>query len=64
MLLVIRHFNPALAVVAGGIIGVCSVALGVATGSSFFVVSGAISVVLAAVRTNHKVQDARREAGS
>lgn len=62
MLLVIRHFNPALAVFAGGIVGMCSVALGVATGNSFFVVSGAVSVVLAAVRTNHKVQGTRREA--
>ena len=54
MVLVIRHFDPALAVVAGLIIGF--VALGVATGNSFFVVSGAMSVVLAVVRTNHKVQ--------
>jgi hypothetical protein len=61
MLLVIRHFNPALVVVAGGIIGMCSVALGVATSNSFFMVSGAMSVVLAVVRTNHKSQNGRRE---
>jgi hypothetical protein len=59
VLLVIRHFNPALAVVAGGILGVCSVVLGVATGSSVFILSGAMSVALCAVRINHRVRGAR-----
>jgi hypothetical protein len=57
VLLVIRHFSPALAVVAGGILGACSVVLGVATGSPVFIVSGAISVALCVARSTHRVRE-------
>jgi hypothetical protein len=64
MLLIIRHFHPALATVVGAVVGVCFVAFGVATDHSLFVLSGAVSVLLSIARTNHNVRGARRQARS
>lgn len=64
MLLILRHIHPALANVAGGIVGAGFVALGVTTGHSVFVVSGAVSVLLSVVRINHGCRGARRQARS
>jgi hypothetical protein len=60
MLLILRHIHPALANIAGGIVGAGFVALGVTTGHSVFVLSGGVSVVLSVARINHGYRGSRQ----
>jgi hypothetical protein len=54
MLLLINRHYPALGAVLGVIAAVTSIAIGVATTRSMFVVMGVISIVLSVARITHQ----------